>query len=195
MANTLIVYVHPAQRSYNRAILDRLLVALASRGDRVDLCDLHAERFDPLMTEDELYEGPTPTDVQRAQARVLAAERLYFVYPTWWWTPPAMLKGWLERVICLGFAFRYDIASRGYVGLLTGRSAVIVSTGSSDPAVYESDWQRGAHRDFVAEVLKVAGIQVTRHLALTNVHRYAAGADLRGGLEAVASLAGQEPSA
>jgi putative NADPH-quinone reductase len=189
MSRVLIVFAHPGAASFNRAVLVRLVTALEALDHAVTLCDLYAERFDPLMSAAELYEAARPPDVDHAQQLVLAAEVLLFVYPTWWWTPPAILKGWIERVICTHFAFRFDVSLNRFVGLLGGRRAFAVSTGSSDPATYPIPWQAGAHADFLKEILAVAGVPLVEHLVLTNIHQYAPPADLSVALDSVEQLA------
>jgi NAD(P)H dehydrogenase (quinone) len=189
MSRVLIVFAHPSGTSFNRAVLERLVGALRALDHTVKVCDLYAERFDPLMTAPELHEQGRPPDVHRAQQLVLGAEVLFFVYPTWWWTPPAMLKGWLERVICIGFAFRFEVTLNRFAGLLEGRRAFAISTGSADPTTYAAPWQADAHREFVKEILAVAGVPMVEHLALTNVHQYAPPDDLLAALDSVERLA------
>lgn len=99
----LVVYCHPVPDSFNAALRDAVLRGLSTAGHEVDLLDLYAERFDPVMGEQERRNYHQP-DVNVAPiandlARVKRADALVFVYPTWWYGPPAMLKGWLDRVL------------------------------------------------------------------------------------------------
>ena len=98
----LVVYCHPVPESFGAALRDTVMKALAESGNETKLIDLYAEGFDPVMGCDErrVY-----NDMQKdqhplpAHAEQLAwAEGLVFVYPTWWYGLPAMLKGWLDRV-------------------------------------------------------------------------------------------------
>ena len=98
----LVVYSHPVPESFNAAVRDTALEALRQGGHDVKLLDLYAEDFDPVMqaqerrdyhTED-LNEDPVRDHI----ALIRWAEGLLFVYPTWWYGLPAMLKGWLDRV-------------------------------------------------------------------------------------------------
>jgi putative NADPH-quinone reductase len=98
----LLVYCHPVSESFCAALRDAAMETLSARGHEVRLIDLYAEGFDPVMRADErrryndLAAGEHPLPEHAAQLRW--AEALLFVYPTWWYGLPAMLKGWLDRV-------------------------------------------------------------------------------------------------
>jgi len=105
----LVIYCHPKPNSFNAGVLDVVLQALENGGAEVRVKDLYKEGFDPLLTGSEL-EGYL--DQERNQAVVQAdvddlkwCDSLIFVYPTWWYGLPAMLKGWLDRVLVPGVAF------------------------------------------------------------------------------------------
>lgn len=99
----LVVYCHPVPESFNAAVRDATLRGLKAAGHEVDLLDLYAEGFDPVMGSDERLAYHSPGINVRPIAgwleRVKQAEALIFVAPTWWYGPPAMLKGWLDRVL------------------------------------------------------------------------------------------------
>jgi putative NADPH-quinone reductase len=98
----LVVYCHPVPESYCAALRDAVVDAACTAGHDVDLMDLYAEGFDPAMTARERRdyhtasrnEAPIADDL----ARLRQCDGLIFVYPTWWFGQPAMLKGWLDRV-------------------------------------------------------------------------------------------------
>ncbi len=99
----LVVYCHPVAESFSAAVRDAVLRGLGTAGHEIDLIDLYAEGFDPTMGRDERLGYHTPgTNVLPIAAhleRVKRAEALIFVAPTWWYGPPALLKGWLDRVL------------------------------------------------------------------------------------------------
>lgn len=106
----LVVYCHPVAGSFNAAVLDVVTQGLAARGADVRVRDLYAEGFEPLLTAAELG-SYLDTAANRAPVRSHVhdlewCDTLIFVYPTWWYGPPAMLKGWLDRVLLPGVAFR-----------------------------------------------------------------------------------------
>jgi putative NADPH-quinone reductase len=98
----LVVYCHPCEESFNAVIRDHAIRTLEESGHEVTLIDLYAENFDPVMRAAERRDYHTPTEnerpVQDHLDRLRRAEGLIFIYPTWWYGLPAMLKGWLDRV-------------------------------------------------------------------------------------------------
>jgi putative NADPH-quinone reductase len=98
----LVVYCHPCPDSFTAAVRDRALEALHKAGHETRLIDLYAEGFNPVISAEERRGYHTPGENERPVAehleRLRWAEGLIFVYPTWWYGLPAMLKGWLDRV-------------------------------------------------------------------------------------------------
>ena len=106
---TLVVYCHPVPESYCAALRDAAVATLTARGDEVRIVDLYAEGFDPVMTAGErrIYnQGPPADPALRPYVENLKwAQAVLFVYPTWWYGLPAMLKGWFDRVWATGVVF------------------------------------------------------------------------------------------
>lgn len=98
----LVVYCHPCPESFCAAIRDAALEALAAAGHEARLLDLYAEGFDPVLSAAGRRAYHVPGENEAGVAEHLAhlrwCEALLFVYPTWWYGLPAMLKGWLDRV-------------------------------------------------------------------------------------------------
>lgn len=98
----LVIYCHPCPESFTAALRDRALAALAAAGHEIRLIDLYGEGFDPVMDAGErrAYHtaGANEAPVSAHLDALRWAEGLLFVYPTWWYGLPAMLKGWLDRV-------------------------------------------------------------------------------------------------
>lgn len=105
----LIVHSHPDPDSFNAALMRTAQAALQGSGHETRVIDLHAEGFDPVLTRErwrayEAGEDAAPELAPHIEA-LRWAEGLVFVYPTWWYGLPAMLKGWLDRVWMPGVAF------------------------------------------------------------------------------------------
>jgi NAD(P)H dehydrogenase (quinone) len=117
--NVLVVYCHPHTGSFCHALLEQVLAGLAVHRHDVDLLDLYAEGFDPVLRESEwldyLHDPAKSVHGVMAEhvARIERAEGLVFVFPTWFFGLPAMLKGWLDRAWLPGVAF--DIPEGGGV--------------------------------------------------------------------------------
>jgi len=105
----LVVYCHPRKGSFTAAVRDVVMGKLADHGAEARLRDLYAEGFDPLLSahEHEVYEDESLNRVAMAGHidDLQWADTLIFVYPTWWYGLPAMMKGWLDRVMVPGVAF------------------------------------------------------------------------------------------
>lgn len=105
----LVVYCHPRPDSFTAAVRDVVLARLAAAGAEVRLADLYARGFQPAMTAEE-HSGYLDSPANRAPvaedcALLAWADTLIFVYPTWWYGLPAMLKGWLDRALLPDVAF------------------------------------------------------------------------------------------
>jgi putative NADPH-quinone reductase len=98
----LIVYSHPVETSYCAALCRQAVSALEGAGHEVRLLDLYAEGFDPVLSRQERLDyharGANERLVRVHLDHLAWAQALVFVYPTWWYGLPAMLKGWLDRV-------------------------------------------------------------------------------------------------
>lgn len=105
----LIVYCHPSPASFNHAVLETVLSALRQQGIEHRTIDLYAEQFDPRLSIEDWNEyEDTRVNTSRIAQHVESlrwCDSLIFIYPTWWFGQPAMLKGWLDRVLVPGVAF------------------------------------------------------------------------------------------
>ncbi|AKS31866.1 NAD(P)H-dependent oxidoreductase [Mycolicibacterium goodii] len=147
----LWLYAHPLRGSLNDQLFQSGTAALSERYT-VLTSDLHAQRFDPVLgagdlggrsgniveiTGDAYQRGELPADVRAEQAKLAAAELLVVQFPLWWYGPPAILKGWFDRVLTNGFAYG-DVDSELAVprrygdGHLVGRRALVIVTVGED---------------------------------------------------------------
>lgn len=105
----LYVYCHPLEESFHAAIRREALAGLTEAGHKIDLADLYVDRFDPVMWQDERRDyhdlSKNQTRVADYVARLRAAEALVVQFPVWSFGPPAMLKGWFDRLFMPGVAF------------------------------------------------------------------------------------------
>jgi NAD(P)H dehydrogenase (quinone) len=136
-AAVLVVVAHPTPGSFTHQLADRFTAGARDAGARVEVADLYAEGFDPLLREPDLaqFSGrPMPEDVRREQARVDRADALVLVFPVYWWSFPAMLKGWVDRVWSQGWA--YDFTPARSRGLLRDRPVLLLAVAGSRAATY-----------------------------------------------------------
>jgi putative NADPH-quinone reductase len=106
----LMVYCHPREDSYCAALRDAALAALRERGHEVELRDLYAEGFNPVLSAAErgVYHdlARNQDGIEADVAQLQRADALLLVYPTWWYGMPAMLKGWFDRIWVPGVTFK-----------------------------------------------------------------------------------------
>lgn len=138
--NALVIYSHPVEGSLCSAMRDAAVRGLQSAGHEVTVCDLAADGFDPVMSLQEWekymhHEMPEDPVLRRYIDVVLQSDIMVFVYPTWWSGLPAQLKGWLERVLVSGVAFRFNSSDRVRPGLNRLRRIHVISTFGS-PKLY-----------------------------------------------------------
>ncbi|MBV1858033.1 MAG: NAD(P)H-dependent oxidoreductase [Nannocystaceae bacterium] len=155
----LIVYAHPLRDSFNGAILARAQEVLSESGD-CEVLDLYAQGFDPVRSAQEQGGGELRADVLAQQEKVRWADHLVFIFPIWWFDRPAILKGWCDRVLSYGFAYQFDQASGGPVGLLQDKTAsVVVTSGLIREGDEGLDWTL---RSMTTGTLEFCGVANTR---------------------------------
>ena len=134
-----IILGHPKPGSFNHAIAATARDTLATAGHDVILHDLQAEGFDPVLPPDEtVRDAKLPPDIQRHCDEALAADAFVIVHPNWWGQPPAILKGWFDRVMRMGLAYRFGPNAKGEIGpigLLRARQAIVFTTANTPQAV------------------------------------------------------------
>ena len=132
----LVVWAHPLADSYSAALKDRAVGALEATGHEVDLLDLYAENFDPVLSAQERIDyheiGPNQANIESYVAQLRAAEGLLLIFPTWSFGFPAILTGWLQRVWVPGVAFGLRENGGPIIPGILGirRVAAITTTGS-----------------------------------------------------------------
>jgi NAD(P)H dehydrogenase (quinone) len=136
--NLLTVFAHPIRNSYTGSILDAFLGGLNEAGfHAVEIADLYREGFSSNFRPEDYaqFRGkPMPDDVRHEQARIDRAEALAFVFPVWWWSFPAILKGWIDRVFSDGWAYRFEPGlSRGQ---LPDRPTLLLGVAGSRESTY-----------------------------------------------------------
>ncbi len=133
----LVVLAHPHPGSFNHAIAATCLDALHSTGRRVVFHDLYQESFDPVVTHTEIVGGAPLAPTVEAHCRELAsADGIVVIHPNWWGQPPAILKGWVDRVVRPGVAYRFleDDDGEGVPeGLLSATAALVFNTANTPP--------------------------------------------------------------
>ncbi|MBP7460520.1 MAG: NAD(P)H-dependent oxidoreductase [Candidatus Delongbacteria bacterium] len=136
-----VILAHPYPYSFNAAIYQRSLQWLETNGHRVYAHDLYRETFDPVLVGEEvLMDGGSHSPVWDYQREILESEGVVFIHPNWWGQPPAILKGYLDRVWRENINYRLDEGKGGMpVGLMQRMGAVVFNT-SDTPAEREDNF-------------------------------------------------------
>lgn len=134
----LIVYAHPGTGGFCCFTLKTLVKKLSDAGIEFEVLDLYAMGYDPVLADNEHYtRGNRDVDEINLsfQKKIMAAQSMFFIYPVWWNTMPAILKGFFDRVLTPGFAYRF-----GSMGipkrLLSGKRAIVFQTLGSPTWLY-----------------------------------------------------------
>ncbi len=145
----LVIMAHPADPSLTRSVASAIVDAGAALGHTVDFVDLVAEGFDPVFGPADhaafTAAGPTPPDVRREQQRIDGADHLILVHPVYWWSMPAVLKGWIDRVFVSGWAFEED-AGGNIVKKLGRLNVHLIALAGASAATYAKHGYRDAMR-------------------------------------------------
>jgi len=130
-----IILAHPNPASFNHAIGQTVVETLATLKHEVVFHDLYAEQFDPVMTAAELAkDAPLPPVIERHCQEIGEAEGIIFIHPNWWSQPPAILRGWTDRVLRAGRAYNFVPDGKGGakpVGLLRARVGLVFNTANT----------------------------------------------------------------
>jgi putative NADPH-quinone reductase len=133
--NASVILAHPAPGSFNHAIADTTVQALRAAGHRVAFHDLYQEQFPPLLSAAEVREdAELDPAVARHCAEIATADGIIIVHPNWWGMPPAILKGWIDRVLRPEIAYRFVANDKGEgvpLGLLKARAAIVFNTANT----------------------------------------------------------------
>jgi putative NADPH-quinone reductase len=138
----LVIVAHPNIKSFNRAIAETAARKLRRNGHEVIFHDLYEEGFDPVLPEEEIPQGVLlKPAIETHCAEAASAEGFVIVHPNWWGQPPAIMKGWIDRVFRPGVAYGFLDGDGGEGipnGLLKASVAIVFNT-SNTPWEREMD--------------------------------------------------------
>lgn len=159
----LYVFAHPEPKSFNAAMKDTALAALKEKGHEVKLSDLYAMEFNPVLKASDFTDRKNPDffnpfleaikasktgafspDIKEEMEKVKWADLLIFQFPIYFTSMPAVMKGWIDRVLAPGFGFNPVTNSAYDTGLFKGKSAILAFTAGAPKEMYS---EGGAHGD------------------------------------------------
>jgi putative NADPH-quinone reductase len=131
----LVVLAHPNQGSFNHAIAERAVKTLNKNEHEVIFHDLYAEGFNPDLPYDEILENEKiPGEIKNYCSKLAEADGIIIVHPNWWGQPPAILKGYVDRIFRTNVAYKFEEGDSGEgipIGLLKARAALVFNTSNT----------------------------------------------------------------
>lgn len=170
MTRITVIVGHPRQGSFCEALGESYTAGARAAGHEVTLLKLSELRFDPVLHGGFVGEQPREPDIARAQAAIGASEHTVWIWPLWLGFPPALLKGFLERVLTAGFAFEKLEGPPFYRPLLAGRSARVIVTMEMPAWMFCLLAGARAARTFSKQVLGFVGMKPVRRTYIGLMH-------------------------
>ncbi|MFT3739436.1 MAG: NAD(P)H-dependent oxidoreductase [Breznakibacter sp.] len=165
MKQHLIIYAHPSPRSFSYKLKDRLAQESVARHWQANVRDLYEMGFNPVLSPSDLQQlksGRTPSDIAAEQALLSRADVVTLIFPLWWASYPAIVKGYIDRVFSYGFA--YKTGSNGIEGLLKGKKVVLFTSMGNSMEEYEEKKLFGAFRQTLGhEIFDFCGMEIIHH--------------------------------
>ena len=132
----VIILAHPHKQSFNHALYDTAVKTLTNLSVEIHAHDLYAEKFNPVLSEEELGKKPGNDElIRQYTCELLDSELLIFIHPNWWGQPPAILKGFIDRVIRPPQIYDFPENDSGGglpIGKLKGKIGVVFNTSNTD---------------------------------------------------------------
>ncbi|MBN1862882.1 MAG: NAD(P)H-dependent oxidoreductase [Dehalococcoidales bacterium] len=133
-----VILAHPDPKSFSHALAGAALKVLNANGHQVNLHDLYQEKFPPLLPAREIPRGATlPKIISRHCSEISDADGIIVIHPNWWGQPPAILKGWIDRVLRPGVAYTFAEGDKGdgeLIGLLKAGVVLVFNTSNTPEA-------------------------------------------------------------
>ncbi|MGW4745668.1 NAD(P)H-dependent oxidoreductase [Streptomyces sp. NPDC004290] len=169
-----VYLAHPRTGSFNHAVFDAVVAELRERGAEVVAHDLCAEGFPAVLSADETGTVEEAGRAQESQvalhrAEVATVDAMVFIHPNWWGMPPAVLAGWVQRVLVPGVAYKLGAAEGEPVGLLKVGKALVLNTSDTPAEREESEFGDPLERIWSACVLPYVGVSEVRRVVFRTV--------------------------
>ena len=131
-----VILAHPNSSSFNHAIAAKTVATLKREGFEVYFHDLYKEKFDPLLPAEEIPQKAFLSDVIKEHCKQASeVDGFVIIHPNWWGTPPAILTGWVDRIMRPGIAYEFLENDNGEGvpnGLLNAHKALVFNTSNTE---------------------------------------------------------------
>lgn len=134
--HVLVLFAHPMRQSFTGQVADKVVEGIRAAGNTAEFLDLYSHtQLSPYLSAEELHDSyrglPPPADVQQEHDRYENADALAFIFPLWWYSCPAVLTSYIERIVYPGWAFPLYEKAAEFVPLTPKKVLTIVPAGSS----------------------------------------------------------------
>jgi putative NADPH-quinone reductase len=160
--NILVILGHPDTNSFCGSLSKAYIDSAKVSGSEVRELQLGELKFDPILWNGYNKIQELEPDLTKAQELIQWSNHIVFVYPNWWGTMPALIKGFFDRVFLPGFAFKYRENSQFWNKLLSGRTAHLMVTMDTPPWYYRWIYHRPGHNEMKRTILGFCGIKVVK---------------------------------
>ncbi|MGB5555167.1 MAG: NAD(P)H-dependent oxidoreductase [Flavobacteriaceae bacterium] len=126
--NIYVLLAHPDKESFNGQLAEAYFSAAKEKGHEVRIQRLGEMKFDPILWKGYKEKQELEPDLVQAQENILWCEKWVIVYPIWWGSVPALFKGFLDRTLYSGFAYKYHDNDPMWDKLLKGRTGELITT-------------------------------------------------------------------
>ena len=167
MKKKILVFLgHPDKNSFCGSLAKAYVDG--TKNDKVEVRELQLGelKFDPVLWQGYKKIQELELDLKRTQELIKWSNHIVFIYPNWWGTMPALMKGFFDRALLPGFAFKYRENSLFWDKLLSGRTAHLIVTMDTPPWYYRLIYKRPGHNEMKKVILGFCGIRVTK---ITNI--------------------------
>lgn len=168
----LIIYAHPNTKSFNHAIKEVIENELTVSGKEFSSRDLYQLNFDPVLNLQDIegsQHGVVLEDVEEEQGHIRSADVLIFIFPIWWGSMPAILKGYIDRVFSNTFAYHMD-ENGNISGLLKDKKAIVINTTAASQDEYDANGMiYNMNRILHEGLFDICGIKLLEHQYLCGI--------------------------
>lgn len=161
---TVIIYNHPYEGSFCHAILETVIQSIIATGNEVDVIDLYKDKFNPIMTENDLlafikHEAVDQQAINYIE-RLQQADHIIFIFPIWWELMPAQLKGFLDKVIFPGSVYDYTKSGYGMRSRLHKlKSTTVITTMNTPKSIYRVIYGNAIYKAMMKGTMRKIGFK------------------------------------
>lgn len=160
-----LIIAHPNPDSFNHAIMKTIHMELLKQEIDIHYHDLYQEDFDPILRKEEINNDNIPAEMKIYCNEIQASDLIIIVHPNWSGQPPAILKGWIDRVMRAGISFQFEETEQGpqIKGLLKAQTTLIITTSDTPEEIEKTVYGNTLHSIWNNNIFQVSGVKKITH--------------------------------